>query len=87
MTLPNERIENTEILEYGCGDEPGDESPGSQVSWAFTEQDGKTTLTCTALYPSKDVRDSVIASGMEEGIAASYDRLDDVLAEAVARGK
>ena len=20
MTLPNERIENTEILEYGCGD-------------------------------------------------------------------
>src|SRR5262245_27957901 len=77
--VPNERIENTEILEYGCGAWPGNESPESQVAWVFTEKDGKTTLTCTGLYPSKEIRDSVIASGMEEGIAVSYDRLDDLL--------
>jgi hypothetical protein len=29
-------------------------------------------------YPSKQVRDLVVSTGMERGAATSYDRLDDV---------
>ncbi|MDQ6707200.1 MAG: hypothetical protein M3Z85_14645 [Acidobacteriota bacterium] len=31
----------------------------SQVTAVFVEQEGKTTLTATALYTSRDVRDAV----------------------------
>jgi uncharacterized protein YndB with AHSA1/START domain len=51
----------------------------------FTEQDGRTTLTLTVLFPSKEARDATIASGMEHGVAASYDRLAELLASTPAR--
>jgi uncharacterized protein YndB with AHSA1/START domain len=64
-----------------------DDYPGeSQVTGAFVEQDGKTTLTATVLYPSKEVRDTVIQSGMEHGAAESYDKLAEMLA-ATASGE
>jgi uncharacterized protein YndB with AHSA1/START domain len=60
-----------------------DDYPGeSQVTAAFVEKDGKTTLTATILYPSKEIRDIVIKSGMEYGAAESYDKLAELLAEA-----
>jgi uncharacterized protein YndB with AHSA1/START domain len=45
----------------------------------LTEQSGRTTLTQTLLYESREVRDGVLNSGMESGVAASYDRLDGIL--------
>jgi uncharacterized protein YndB with AHSA1/START domain len=58
-----------------------DDYPGeSQVTGVFTEQAGKTTLTATVLYPSREVRDLVIKSGMEHGAAESYDKLAEMLA-------
>jgi uncharacterized protein YndB with AHSA1/START domain len=58
-----------------------DDFPGeSQVTAVFTEQEGKTTLTVTVLYPSKEVRDAVLKDGMEHGAAESYDRLAALLA-------
>jgi uncharacterized protein YndB with AHSA1/START domain len=59
-----------------------DDFPGveSQVTAVFVEQAGQTTLTATVLYPSKEVRDAVIQSGMEHGAAESYDRLAELLA-------
>ena len=48
---------------------------------AVTEENGQTRLTATCLYPSKDVRDMVIGTGMEKGAALSYDRLDDLVTE------
>src|SRR5947209_469958 len=58
-----------------------DDDPGeSQVTAVFTEHDGKTTLTATILYPSQQVRDIVIQSGMEHGAAESYDKLAELLA-------
>ncbi len=45
------------------------------------EEGGKTTLTVTVEYPSAEVRDIVLKSGMEHGAAESYDRLAEVLAE------
>ena len=53
----------------------------SVVTSVYTEEGGKTRLTATCTYPSKDVRDMVIQSGMEKGAAASYDRLDDLVRE------
>ncbi len=58
-----------------------DDYPGeSQVTSVFTERDGKTTLNATVLYPSKEVRDIVIQTGMEHGAAESYDKLAEMLA-------
>jgi uncharacterized protein YndB with AHSA1/START domain len=62
-----------------------DDYPGeSQVTAVFVEQGGKTTLTATVLYPSQEVRDIVIKSGMEHGAAESYDKLAELLAVAAA---
>ena len=58
-----------------------DDYPGeSQVTAVFVEDKGKTTLTATILYPSREVRDIVIKSGMEHGAAESYDKLAELLA-------
>lgn len=57
-----------------------DDYPGeSQVTAVMTEKDGKTTLNATILYPSQEVRDIVIKSGMEHGAAESYDKLAEML--------
>ena len=55
--------------------------PGSVVTATFTEEGGKTRLTVTARYPSQEVRDIVLGSGMERGAGISYDRLEDLVAE------
>lgn len=46
----------------------------------FTESGGRTTMVQTVEYASKEVRDSVLQTPMEEGVAASYDRLEELLA-------
>jgi uncharacterized protein YndB with AHSA1/START domain len=53
----------------------------SVVTAEFTEERGKTRLTVTVRYPSLQVRDAVIASGMSRGAGISYDRLEDLVAE------
>jgi uncharacterized protein YndB with AHSA1/START domain len=45
------------------------------------EQDGKTTLTILDVCPSQEVRDAILASGMEAGLAESYERLAQLVAE------
>jgi len=37
-------------------------------------------LTTTILYVSREARDGVLKSGMESGVAVSYDRLEELLA-------
>ncbi len=49
------------------------------VTQVLTESDGETTLAATILYPTKEERDRAIATGMADGAATSYDRMDDVL--------
>jgi uncharacterized protein YndB with AHSA1/START domain len=53
----------------------------SVVTAEFTEEGGKTRLTATVRYPSLEVRDMVLASGMATGAGISYDRLEDLVAE------
>ncbi len=58
-----------------------DDYPGeSQVTTVLVEQGGQTTLTATILYPSQEVRDIVVKSGMEHGAAETYDKLAEMLA-------
>ncbi len=68
---PPERDVHTEKFD----DYPGE----SLVTGVLTESAGKTTMTATILYPSQEVRDAVIKSGMEHGAAESYDRLAEML--------
>jgi uncharacterized protein YndB with AHSA1/START domain len=73
--VPNERIVSTEVFDDAW-------YPGEAVGTVtFVERAGRTILTQTVLYESKDARDGVLESGMETGVAASYDRLEKILAE------
>jgi uncharacterized protein YndB with AHSA1/START domain len=51
------------------------------VTTLLTEENGKTRLTVTALYPSVEVRDMVINTGMARGAGLSYDQLEDLVRE------
>src|SRR5881409_2420967 len=54
--------------------------PGEALgTLVLVEQGGRTTLTQTMLYESREARDAVLKSGMESGVKASYDRLADLL--------
>jgi uncharacterized protein YndB with AHSA1/START domain len=53
----------------------------SVVTAVLTEEGHKTRLTATVRYPSREVRDMVLASGMARGAGISYDRLEDLIAE------
>lgn len=72
--VPNERIVNTEVFDEAW-------YPGGAVETAvLTEHDGRTTLTSSVLYSSKEARDGVLKSPMESGMAEGYNVLDSVLA-------
>jgi len=49
--------------------------------WFEDLGDGRTRLVATSLVDSFEDRDSVISSGMEDGILESYERLDELLAK------
>lgn len=69
---PPSRVVFTEIFE---------EYPDtvSVVTAELTEEGGKTRFTATVRYPSRDVRDMVLATGMARGAGISYDRLEDLV--------
>jgi len=49
------------------------------VSLELSEQDGVATLVCNMTFVSKEARDSAISTGMTEGMAHSYARLEEEL--------
>jgi uncharacterized protein YndB with AHSA1/START domain len=74
--VPPERLVATEKFDDAWY--PGE----ALVTHALLEREGRTSLTLTILYESREARDGVLESGMEEGVTASYDRLEDILASA-----
>lgn len=46
----------------------------------FTEKNGKTTVTLTIQCGSKEIRDGILKSGMERGVAYSFDQLEQIIA-------
>lgn len=45
----------------------------------FHERGGVTTLTMTVLYDSQEIRDAVLQTPMESGVAAGFDTLERLL--------
>lgn len=45
----------------------------------FTEENGMTTLMTIARYDSKEIRDTILQSGMATGVESSYNQLADLL--------
>ena len=69
--VPNERIVSTEVYE-GAPD-------GQSVNTlTLTENNGRTTLVLLMQLDSKEVRDMIIATGMEGGMQESFALLEEV---------
>lgn len=61
----------------------GVEGPGTLNDLQLYEEDGATLLTLLIEYPSLELRDMILATGMTDGMEASYARLEEtVLANA-----
>jgi Uncharacterized conserved protein len=74
IDIPN-RIVNTESWEdWDAGE--------TLVTTVLTESDGKTIFQCAILFPSQEVRDTVVKAGLEHGAKEGYDKLAEVLAAA-----
>ena len=68
---PPERLVNTEML---------DDGPTETLNTlTLAEENGHTILRVVVDYPSREVREEIIATGMLEGWAESYDVLDTYL--------
>lgn len=70
--VPPERLVSTES--WGAG------WPETLNTLVLSEDQGRTTLTNTILYPSKEARDAATQTGMKEGVIAGFDRLAELLA-------
>jgi uncharacterized protein YndB with AHSA1/START domain len=75
---PPERLVSTESW--------GGDWPETINTLVLSEENGKTTMTNTVLYPSKEARDAALKTGMKDGVAASFDRLAEHLG-AMAQAK
>jgi uncharacterized protein YndB with AHSA1/START domain len=53
------------------------------ITLGLEETGGVTTLTCSMLFASKDLRDAAVSTGMTDGMEMGYARLDDMFAQAV----
>jgi uncharacterized protein YndB with AHSA1/START domain len=71
--VPPERIVNTESW--------GGPWPETLNTLTLDERDGKTTITITIRYASKEARDAALETGMTEGMSATFARLDEYVAE------
>jgi uncharacterized protein YndB with AHSA1/START domain len=72
--VPNERLVSTEAYE-GVPDPDGNATLNTAT---FTEVDGRTTLTILVEAPSKEVRDAIIESGMEDGLQDALALLEEI---------
>lgn len=67
---PPDRVVYTQLYE------PMAHVGAAVITVTFEERDGRTLLTSREVYPSEEVRDGVLASGMEEGMRETMDQLD-----------
>lgn len=75
LTL-NERIEHVERMHLP------DPTPDNHIVTTFAAVDGGTLLTVRMTLPDADSREAMLATGMEEGMEASYARIDPMFAVA-----
>lgn len=56
-----------------------DATPDNHVETRFEADGGGTLMTMRMTLPDSATREAMLATGMEHGMAASYDRLEEVL--------
>jgi uncharacterized protein YndB with AHSA1/START domain len=61
----------------------GGDWPETLNTLILTEENGKTTMTCTVYYPTPEAREAALGTGMKEGWAQSYELLDEHLRKSV----
>jgi uncharacterized protein YndB with AHSA1/START domain len=71
--ITDDRIVMTQVF----NDMPGDPAV---VTTTFVEQAGKTTMTVAIAFPTPEIRDMVVATGMAQGAGESYDELANLVA-------
>ncbi|MFL6144987.1 MAG: SRPBCC family protein [Labedaea sp.] len=75
--VPNERIVNTEVFEMpGAQDLDPAEVPVNTVT--FTEVAGRTTLTLLTQTASRELRDTILNSGMEVGMQEQMEVIEEI---------
>jgi len=50
------------------------------VTTEYVESNGRTTLTVTMRFASKEIRDAAVSTGMTDGMEMGYARLDETFA-------
>lgn len=70
--VPPERLVSTESW--------GADWPEVLNTLVLAERGGRTMMTMTLLYPSREAREAALKTGMAKGLELSYKRLDEHLA-------
>lgn len=70
---PPERIVHTEVYE----------DSEALITTVLSEQEGKTRLAMTMVFPSQEALEGALATGMTTGMTRSYERLQELLAAGV----
>jgi uncharacterized protein YndB with AHSA1/START domain len=73
--VPDERIVSTELYEGAPG---ATEDDATLNTMTLEERAGRTTLTTVVRCRTKEIRDAIIASGMEGGMQEAFDALEEV---------
>ncbi len=75
--VPNERIVTTEVYEMPDAEPlPEEDEPLNIVT--FTEVEGRTTLSLLVQTTSKELRDTIVDSGMEAGLQEQMVILEEI---------
>ena len=64
------------VFTQGMEDQPGGDAI---VTTTFVETGGQTTMTVVLSFPTQEIRDFVLATGMADGAGESYDNLATLL--------
>lgn len=76
--VPEERLVTTEVYE-GAPLPPQELEANATINTVtFAAQDGRTVVTMLTECPSPEVREMIVASGMEDGLQDALDLLEEV---------
>jgi uncharacterized protein YndB with AHSA1/START domain len=75
--VPGERLVSTETYE-GVPEDVSEEDATTINTASFEEADGRTTLTILVQARTKESRDAIVASGMEDGLQDALDLLEEL---------
>jgi len=76
--VPDERLVTTEVYEGAPLPAEQLEANATLNTVTFAEQGGRTLVTMLIECPSHELRETIVASGMEDGLQDALDLLEDV---------